>query len=272
MLPGAHRVALAGRNGLGWYIYWYASRDRTAPCFWEVKRATRQEAESAELADAAEIARRYSLISSPRPAAGFVASLIADFKASEEWKALAPGTQREWTRHLDRIRDVFGATSFAGIERRGSRKLIKAWHRSMSATPRSANAALSVLVRLFNFGVDEEDLTRNPALKIARLDEGPRRNTVVWSEKELETLLNVKPASDLGISAEQHGRPILGPARQRAVRLAWLTGLRREDLMRLTWDEVDLKGAMIRTPEAAGGRHSLDSSVSYPLKPSHGRS
>ena len=248
MLPGAHRVALAGRRGEGWYIYWYINRDRGAPCFWEVKAASRAEAEDAEQADAVEIARRYALLASPRPAPGFIASLIADFKASDEWRALAPNTQREWTRHLDRIRDVFGATSFQAIERRGSRKLIKSWHRSMSSMPRTANAALSVLVRLFNFGLDEEDLTRNPAIKIARLDEGPKRNTIVWTPQELETLLNVMPASEAGLSPEQFGRPILGPSRQNALRLAWLTGLRREDLMRLTWAEVDLPGAMIRRP------------------------
>lgn len=253
MLPGAHRATR--QKARAFYIFWRSSRDRGAVTFWSCSRPTRAEAEAAEAEDAAEIARRYALIASPRPSPGFVASLISDFKASPDWAALAPSTQAEWSRHLDRIRSVFGATSLAAIERRGSRKLIKAWHQSLSATPRTANAGLSVLVRLFNFGLDEEDLTRNPAAGIARLPEGPSRRAIVWTREEFETLLAVKPAIGQGISPEQAARPILGPARRLALELCWLTGLRREDLIRLRWDEVDLEaktsadtGPMIRRP------------------------
>jgi integrase len=254
MLPGAHRTT---RLKGGWfYIWWRSGRERGAVTFWSCRAPTQAAAEALERDDAGEIARRYSLIASPRPSPGFVASLIVDFKSSPEWAALAPRTQVEWTRHLDRIRDVFGATALATIEQRGARKLIKLWHQGMSRTPRTANAALSVLVRLFNFGVDQEDLARNPAERIARLDEGPSRTAIVWSREEFDRLLSVKPASGQGVSEAQANRPLIGPARRAALELCWLTGLRREDLIRLRWDEVDLEGAMIRRPTLKSrGRH-----------------
>lgn len=246
MLPGAHRVAFekAGQ----WRIYWRASRARGAITFWQCAAPTREEAEAIERAEVPAVAERYSLLSHPRPAAGFMARLIADFKASPDWAGLAPRTQVEWARHLDGIRDVFGSTSLAGMERRGSRKLIKAWHQGMARTPRTANAALTVMVRLLNFGVDQEDITRNPALNISRLPEGPSRSAIVWTPQEFEQLLACTPKVAKGLSAEQIGRPILGPARVRALRLAWLTGLRREDLIRLRWEEVDFSAGMIRRP------------------------
>lgn len=246
MLPGAHRATRlkAGK----FHIYWRSSRERGAITFWSCSATTREEAEAIEREQAPFVAERYALLSHPRPAAGFVARLVADFKASQEWAALAPRTQVEWARHLDAIRDVFGSTSLAGIERRGSRKLIKAWHQGMAKTPRTANAALTVLVRLLNFGVDQEDLTRNPALNIARLDEGASRSAIVWTEAEFKRLLDVRHTGLSGRKGEGSGAIVLGPARRRALELCWLTGLRREDLIRLRWDQVDLEAGMIRRP------------------------
>lgn len=265
MLPGAHRLSFA-KSGQ-WRIYWRASRQRGALTFWQCSAPTREEAEAIERAEAPEVAERYSRIAHPRPAAGYIASLIADFKASADWRALAPRTQVEWSRHLDAIRDVFGGTSLAGIERRGSRKLIKAWHEGMAKTPRTANAALSVMVRLLNFGVDQEDLTRNPALNIARLDEGASRAAVVWTPEEFQKLLDVRHTGLSGRKGEGEGGIVLGPARRRALELVWLTGLRREDLIRLRWDEVDLAGGMIRRPTLKSrGQHTARININPELR------
>jgi integrase len=243
MLPGAHRVAFS-RAGK-WRIYWYADRSRGAPCFWSGAADTRISAEALERAASREIAEKYSVAAHPRPAKGFVSRLVSDFRGSNEWKALAPRTQRLWGSHLDNIQDVFGATSLVGIQRKGTRKLIRNWHASMSETPRKANTALTVLVRLFEHGLELEDLERNPAAGMARLDEGEGRAGIVWSEDEFRALLDVRGDSD---------KPILGPARRRALELEWLTGLRREDLIRLRWDEIDTAAGMIRRTTLKSGK------------------
>ena len=229
MLPGAHRVAFQ-RAG-AWRIYWYTHRGRGAACIWSGSGKTREAAEALERAQTGKIAEQYGQMTGPRSAHGFVSGLITDFKASPDWSGLADSTRKQWADHLDRIRDVFGDTSLAAMQQRGSRKLIKAWHQGMSSTPRAANIALTVLVRLFEFGVDEEDMARNPALNISRLDEGPGRADIIWTDEEFARLI-----------AE------CKPHMARALRLAWLTGLRREDLVRLRWDQVDMAGSMIRRP------------------------
>lgn len=243
MLPGAHRVCFqrAGK----WRVYWYADRSRGAPCFWSGAADTRAAAEALERAAAREIAEKYSAAAHPRPAKGFVSRLISDFRSSSEWKALAPRTQRLWSKHLDNIQDVFGSTSLAGIQRKGARRLIRDWHAAMSDTPRKANTALTVLVRLFEHGLELEDLERNPAAGMARLNEGEGRAGIVWSDEEFRALLEV---------VDDKGKAILGPARRRALELEWLTGLRREDLIRLRWDEVDLAAGMIRRTTLKSGR------------------
>lgn len=243
MLPGAHRVAFerAGR----WRIYWYADRERGSPCIWSGAAATRILAEDAERGAAREIAEKYSAAAHPRAMRGFVGRLVDDFKASAEWAELAPKTRRLWGDHLDGIKDVFGDTSLVAIQRKGARKHIKAWHKGMEETPRKANTALTVLVRLFEYGLEVEDLERNPAAGMARLDEGEGRAGIVWTDEEFAALLAVRDKAE---------KSILGPARTRALKLEWLTGLRREDLIRLTWAEVDLIGGMIRRTTLKSGR------------------
>ena len=243
MLPGAHRVSFqrAGR----WRIYWYADRGRGSPCFWSGAAATRAAAEELERAAAREIAEKYSAAAHPRASKGFVNRLISDFRSSSEWQRLAPRTKALWGKHLDAIDDVFGKTSLAAMQRKGARKHIRDWHAGMSDTPRKANTALTVLVRLFEHGLETEDLERNPAAGMARLDEGEGRAGIVWTDEELEMLLAAVDAS---------GKVILGPARARALRLEWLTGLRREDLIRLRWDEVDMAGRMIRRITLKSGK------------------
>jgi integrase len=245
MLPGAHRVAFqrAGK----WRIFWYADRTRGTPVLWKGAAATRAEAEALERAEAPLIAERYSAAAHPRPAHGFVSRLIGDYRDSDAFRSNAESTKKLWGSHLDAIDDVFGSTSLAGIQQKGVRKLIKAWHAKMEDNPRKANTALTVLVRLFEYGVDVEDLQRNPAAGLARLDEGEGRAGVVWTEAEFAKLLDARqrPRTN-GRPLPTDGQPLLGPARQNALRLAYLTGLRREDLIRLRWDEVDFEAAMIR--------------------------
>lgn len=244
MLPGAHRVA--GFKSGRWRIYWYAERTRGSAVLWNCSAPTRQAAERIEREEAPAIAERYGAIAHPVTARGFVGRLVDDFKGSEVWKAYAPSTQKLWGDHLDEIRTTFGATSLKGIQRKGVRKLIRIWHEGMKATPRKANTALTVLVRLFEYGLDQEDLERNPAAGLARLEEGESRASIVWTPEEFKTLVEIPIVEKIGRINPRAGEPMLGPARRRALRLAYLTGLRREDLIRLRWSEVDLVGGMIR--------------------------
>ncbi len=229
MLPGAHRLS-RGRRGR-WEIYWYAWRGRGAPAIWQCVANTEAEALELERAHSREIAGAYSHAAHPGRAPGFVGSLISDFRGSKEWQALAPRTQALWGKHLDAIDSVFGTTSLQAIQAKGTRKLIRKWHEGMSATPRKANTALTVLVRLFEHGIETEDLARNPAAGMARLDEGEGRAGIVWSEEEVKAVFWCA-----------------SPQVARAWWLAWLTGLRREDLIRLTWSEIDLEQGFIRRP------------------------
>lgn len=242
MLPGAYRRPR--QKGGKWYIYWYESRERGAAQLGCFKGATLAEAEAAERAGAAEIAARYAAITRPQLNPGFMMALIRDFERIELPK-MAASTQKVWKGHLRQIEEVFGDTSLRAIQQRGARGLIKRWHEGMGAQPRTANYRLTVLVRVFNWGVDEERLNRNPAAGIDRLDEGPGRASIVWTPHELDALIRLCP-----------------PHVARGVRLAALTGMRMADVVDLNWN--DIEDDVLRRPTSKSRRKQRASIALYP--------
>lgn len=233
MLPGAHRLVdrrARSRIVIRWYAY------RGGPLIARFEGATEAEAEAAERADAHAIAAAYAEARKPDIPRGTVSALIADYKASIHWQGLRASTRTLWAPHLDTIDKVFGPTSLKAIQQTGSRKLIRDWHAGMADRPRTANIALTVLIRLLEHGVDIEEITRNPAKGLSKLDEGDGRAGIVWSADDMARVLAASPA------------PL-----QRALQLAWLTGLRRGDLIGLTWGEVDEAAQMIRRPTLKSG-------------------
>lgn len=233
MLPGAHRLVDKRRPGqvvIRWYAY------RGGPLIARIEGATLAEAEAKERAEAGTIAADYAESRKPVVQRGTVSALIFDYRSSDHWRRLRGSTRTLWAPHLDAIDRVFGPASLRAIQQRGSRKIIRDWHAGMSDRPRTANIALTVLVRLFEHGVDIEEMERNPAKGLTRLDEGDGRAGIVWGADDLKRALAASP------------EPVA-----LALRLAHLTGLRRGDLVALTWPEVDDAARMIRRPTLKSG-------------------
>jgi len=285
MLPGAHRTTRwkgkAPNRKL--YVYWLAWRGRGAPVIGSFNGRTVEEVALLEQAAAVDLAAKYAEArKSHQQAPGFMSSLIADYR-SDAFPQLAPSTQRVWKGHIDKIEAVFGETSLKAMQVRGARKLIKRWHEKVGkpvpfkdlvagkikispddharlldqwqdiAKPdtmiytqaRTANIRLTVLTRILSFGVDEETIDKNPASGIKRLDEGPGRAAITWSDGELSALLSNCP-------------PHVG----RAVRLAAMTGLRLADVVTLNWSEVE-EFAIVR-PTLKSRRKQRGSIPLYP--------
>lgn len=235
LLPGAHRVVIRKSGRVR--IYWRSGRERGAITFGTFAGDTLAEAEAAERAAAGEIARRYAEFVRPATAPGYVAKLVEEYIASPDFSRLADSTRRVWRGHLDAIKDVFGLTTLEAMQREGARAAIYAWRDTMAATPRTANIRLTVLARVFSWGVDHERVKRNPAAGIGRLDEGPGRADIIWQDDELARLVAACP-----------------PHVARAVRLAALTGLRKADVVGLTWSEIDFARGVIDRATLKSGR------------------
>lgn len=175
----------------------------------------------------------------PKAAHGFVAGLVADFRASTEFKAMAASTQVQWRRWLDQIETEFGVLELAGLDDRSVRKDIIAWRDRWLSHPRQADYAIQVLKRLLSFGVGRGDLDFNRALGIKAISRQAQRAELIWTDADV---------------AAACGHADTPAATGLAIRLAALTGLRRGDLVALRWDQVG-EHEIVRPTNKSRGRH-----------------
>lgn len=240
-LPGAHRVVK--RNGTGTHIYWFAWRGKGAPRIAKFDGASDAEALKAEARAVPTIAASWGHAAYPRPSPHKMAGLIVDYKRSPEFIGLSPATQKLWRPALDEIDKTFGRLSLSTVEAKGIRARFKDWHQSMAETPRKANTHLQVLIRLLQWAIDEERITRNAAWRIKHIDEGRGRAHIIWSPDTWGKISAAGP-----------------PALQRNMTILWESGLRREDFVSLDWSEVDLEAGHLKRPtNKSSGRR-----IAYP--------
>lgn len=157
-----------------------------------------------------------------------LASLIVEYEASSDYTGLSDKTKQNWKPWLKKIQERFGATSIAAFDRPLIRVAIRKWRDTFKATPRAADMGLQVFSRLLSFGVEEGRLQNNAIAGISRLYSSDR-SMIIWTADDLAAL-------EAEASAEVY----------RAVRLASLTGLRKSDLLRLSWSHI--KGLSIEIP------------------------
>lgn len=156
------------------------------------------------------------------PDDGRMRALVTLYKASPAYTGLADSTRRQWAPWLDRITTHFGELRVAQFDRPEKiRPVIRRWRDKWADRPRTADYGLQVLSRVLAYAVDPLDrITANPCEGIKRLYSADRA-AVIWTETDLAALKGACSA-DVGF----------------AVDLAAATGLRKGDLLRLSWSHI----------------------------------
>ncbi|QEL26119.1 tyrosine-type recombinase/integrase [Bosea sp. F3-2] len=122
---------------------------------------------------------------------GTVAGLIRLYTASSDYPNAA-SSQKAYRTYLRLIEDRFGDMEMAALEDRRVRGVFKDWRDEMKETPRKADYAWSVLVKLLNYAKDRGDLSVNPCDRGGRLS-SPDRTDNVWTDTHIEAFLTVAP-------------------------------------------------------------------------------
>lgn len=208
MLPGLHKVRAKGRT------YYYAYRGGPALPDPDVDPRAFAEAYARHAKRREETQRT-------------VSTLLAEYRASPEYAALAVESKRVREFRLDRIEKKFGALPLMGLAGAGMRGIIIDWRDSMAATPCAADDHIEVLNIVFNWAVDREKIAKNPAKKIGKLY-STNRSDVIFTPDELASVLAA-------------ARPDL----RLLIRAAVATGLRCSDLCDLRWRDVDIEDGII---------------------------
>jgi integrase len=139
----------------------------------------------ADPADEAAFLAEYLKVATPqpvrsKPGEGSFDALIAAYKASPEFKELAPRTRADYAKILDIIGGVWGALAVAGVTRRH----VIALRKKFAATPRKANYIVQVVSLLFSWSMDQEEPWRedNPALRVKKYKSGD--GYAAWTAKQ----------------------------------------------------------------------------------------
>lgn len=220
---GVHLVRKKLRTGFAWYVYaWrggpqvFKSEGPTKPKLSpEIMRAIVAAHEQRTARDETTLR---SLIRAWR-------SHDPNRPSSPEWDRLAENTKKTWSSALDRIEDRWGNVPLSIFNDPRMKAKVVQWRDSRADTPRAADIGVTVLKALLKFGMLRGKVLINVAADIPNLYRGGDRAEIIWTDDEVASF--VAKAAEMNLRAASDG-----------LRLAVTTGLRREDLVTLTWPQV----------------------------------
>lgn len=164
---------------------------------------------------------------------GSVAHTIDLFQKSAEFHALAPGTQRDYCRYLNRLDNAVGHRPLGDI----SNGFLHAIRDKMKNTPSAANHMIAVVSTLFRFALARHIVRADPTSGIGRLKGGDPYER--WSVEDLEAM-----------------RACASPTMRLAMELGLYTGQRLSDVIALRWSDYDGQRIRLRQ-QKTGARLSI---------------
>ena len=165
------------------------------------------------------------------PPRGTLLSVLQQYQASEDFRALADSTRRSYVPLITRIEKRFGDFPLSALTDRRSRGIFMGWRDQLagSAGRRQADYGWTVLARVLSWSFDRGLVAANPCERGGRLYRGGGRAEKIWTAADEAAFLERAPA-------HLH-LPLL---------LALWTGQRQGDLLRLPWSGYDGKHIRLR--------------------------
>jgi hypothetical protein len=121
--------------------------------------------------------------------AGTWRRLINEYRASPEWAALRPASQRDYSMYLDRLEAGAAEQLVADMTKADVYKL----RDGMSKTPVAANHMLSVLRTVIEWGIPRGFRTDNPVVGIKRLRGDEQGGATPWPDEGYRFVLRHAP-------------------------------------------------------------------------------
>lgn len=166
--------------------------------------------------------------------AGTIGGLIVAYRGSSEFRRLRPGSQTNYNHYLSLIDEKFGKARVSTFNDRRIRSDILEWRDTWGNKARAADEAIKVLRRLLYWAIERAQLERNFAANIKPLYKNNRAK-IIWTESDFAAF-NESASIQL----------------REGVELAACTGLRRSDLVEVSWSAVG-EHAIVRPTNKSGG-------------------
>jgi hypothetical protein len=129
------------------------------------------------------------------PPRGTLFSLLHQYQASEDFRALANSTRRSYVPLIARIEKHFGDFPLAALTDRRTRGVFMAWRDQIAAGSgrRQADYAWTVLARILSWSVNRGLITHNPCERGGRVYRGNRVDKI-WTTDDEAAFLRSAPA------------------------------------------------------------------------------
>lgn len=167
--------------------------------------------------------QEYSKLTEERDAVGgdTVATLIAEYLQSSDFKSKGTDTRREYERYLTGLPKKFKEMKIKTVQKVAMRSHFKQWRDGMSDKPRAADYAWASVARVLSYAKDNGRIAINILEKPGRLSK-PDRAEIIWADEDLAKM-----------EAEASPEVML------AIRLSLNTSQRRGDVLKLPWSAYD---------------------------------
>lgn len=165
--------------------------------------------------------KRWAEIESGSPEEGTIGAVIDDYRTHALPK-LAERTQEDRRAHLLRLDAIFGRMAIEDMEPHHVARYLR-----RHSHPVMANREIGTLSAALSWGVEQGMLRENVTRQVKRNPEKPRERRV--TDAEYEKVLKMAP-------------PVIACAME----LAYCTGMRRGDLLALSWAQVGTDGIRVR--------------------------
>lgn len=228
MIAGVHVVKKPRKDRPPvWYVYAYRGGPQIHRCE-GVQKPRLKDADVRRWIEASA-SRIEKVVKQPET----LGELIALWQpSSPEWNALAATTRKTWGSALNVIDAKWGSTPLAVWNDPRMTAKVVSWRDSRADKPRAADMGVIVLYQLLKFGRLRGKVIRNAAEGIPRIYRAANRAEIIWTESDLAAFVAVCERLKVPHVAD-------------GLHLAALTGLRREDLVTLSWDEVE-SGSIVK--------------------------
>lgn len=151
--------------------------------------------------------------------------IIREWQRSADWLGMEASTRKTWQGHVTLIEGRWGEFPYTvWNDPRMAAKVIK-WRDSRKAAPRSADIGVTVLRAMLKWAKLSGYVALNVAGDIPKIAPSADREEIIWTPDDIAAFT---------AKAIEEKRPQLIDG----LRLAALTGLRRADLVSLTFDHV----------------------------------
>ncbi|WP_298686579.1 tyrosine-type recombinase/integrase [uncultured Sphingomonas sp.] len=238
MIEGVHfvRKRLSG-GSIRWYVYAWRGGPRIMSADGR-KKPKLSEAALTLLSEA-----KAKRASAPPRHAGTLGALVNQWRISPEWALLKPNTRDTWGYMLNAIDRKWSKVPLAVFDDTRMIQKVVGWRDSRKNTPRAADNRITVLRALLKYGIQLGLLRINVAAGVGKLYKSGQRAEIIWTEEDLEAVRN---------AAEPEDWPVLD-----AIDFAGVTGLRREDLARVTWKKVQTFAIVTKARKESGGERQI---------------